>query len=675
MNSSFYNGISGVKTHQFGLDVWANNISNISTTGFRASTPEFSSLFATTLAGSLTDTLSSDKGLGSQSQTTALSMQQGILENSDNPFDLAIDGEGWFGIKGQTSEIYYTRAGQFSPDTNGHLVDSAGNYLLGFSANNLTPAELSEEKLNKFGQYYKSTGQTSVNPYAITMVPDVSFNSQSIQSQITLPEYLYFPPEATANVDYQANLDPKIIEQTTNIETNESNAISLSMNYPSATISGTLANNTNLTDLKEGDTILLTLIDGTNATMEVEATVDANFNFSASNIDISNLENGSISVISTAKVVQEIPNVEHFTTELITPDGEKDILDMTFTKRVPQQPLETTWDADIKILRYFEPYVIERWDPNVTYDETLYTIDTEAGTVTKIYDPTLYEVNLGEKKVYQIMDSGEGTALFGGGGELLSAQLPTLLNGTTPLNINIGDPYQREDVSITSSNLSDGNFLISGAITTLVTEGEGIQAGDNVMVQMTSPEGRTFTASAKIADDGTWTALYEDFPADIDTTTLSLEAYVVLESGYEGMISHVDLDKARVSTKDGYVEGFLENYGMDENGNIMAEFSNGRSSAVAKVALYHFQNDEGLLQLTSTLFGASSNSGEAFFYADADGNGFLNSRIRSNYLERSNVNFATALTELIIMQKAFDASAKSITTSDQLIQNAINMKK
>ena len=45
MNTSFYNGISGIKSHQFGLDVWANNISNISTIGYKAANPEFSTIF------------------------------------------------------------------------------------------------------------------------------------------------------------------------------------------------------------------------------------------------------------------------------------------------------------------------------------------------------------------------------------------------------------------------------------------------------------------------------------------------------------------------------------------------------------------------------------------------------------------------------------------------------
>lgn len=674
MNSSFYNGISGVKTHQFGLDVWANNISNISTHGFRSSTPEFSSLFAATLAGSYFDPTSNDKGLGSQSQTTNLSMTQGILENTDNPFDLAIDGEGWFGVQGQNGQTYYTRAGQFSIDSNGNLVDLNGNYLLATSGNNITATTLNEEKLNSFGKYYNGVTTEPAKAYAISKVGDVALGSVGTQTKVTLPDYLYFPPEATTYVNYQANLNPKITTQSNTTDIDTINAINLSISYPKASISGTMANNTDITGLKEGDTITLQLMDGNKKTLEVSGKLDANLNFSIIATDISSLdENTSISAIGDITITQEIPNVEHFTTDIIAPDGEKNIVDMTFTKRVPQEALETTWDADIQILRYVEPYKIEQWNPNINYDETLYNVDTEKKQVTKIYDPSLYKVDLGQNKVYEIIDQGKGVATFGGGGEILSSTMPTLSNGETPFSINIGDPYSQENVSYTTAVLSGNNYVISGKVTNLVTQGDGVKIGDNVAVKITDANGEIFTTSGKIGTDGTWQATYENFPSD--TSNLTIESYVVINSGYEGIISHVDLNKSKVVSKDGHAEGFLTQYGMDDFGNVIAEFSNGRSSAIAKVALYHFQNDQGLLQTTSTLFVPSANSGNPIFYADAEGNTFLNSRIRSNYLEGSNVSMATALTELIVMQKSFDANAKSITTSDQLIQNAINMKR
>jgi len=79
--------------------------------------------------------------------------------------------------------------------------------------------------------------------------------------------------------------------------------------------------------------------------------------------------------------------------------------------------------------------------------------------------------------------------------------------------------------------------------------------------------------------------------------------------------------------------------------------------------------------IEGTMFRQSANSGNAIFYTNENGESIQGSQVFSNRLENSNVVFATALTELIVMQKAFDASAKSITTSDQMIQNAINMKR
>lgn len=590
MNSSFYNGISGVKSHQFGLDVWANNISNISTTGFRSSTPEFSSLFSTTLTGSYFDPTSNDKGLGSQSQTTALSMQQGVLENTDNPFDLAISGEGWFGVQGQSGELYYTRAGNFSIDSNGDLVDLNGNYLMVTSGNNLSPVELDETTMNQFGKYYTSTGETrNPEPYAVSPLGDVVLGSVGTQSKATLPDYLYFPPVATQNVSYGANLEPIVNEEPLQIPLSSADFPQTVSADAARTVSiaGTITNTEGILNPEVGDAVLITLTDAQGKSLTTQALLKEDNTWLLENYDVKKLDlSAPLSVAASLQTTQEIPNVEHFTASIISPTGDKDILDMTFTKRVPQGTEGTTWDSEVKILRFYENYAIEQYDASKTYDPALYNVDLEHNHVTKIYDPALYVIDTTANKVYEIIDTQTGVVTFGPAGQLLSNSLPTLSNGGIPLTLDLGAP-----------------------------------------------------------------------------------------NSFEGLISSNSIEKTNVVSADGYPEGFLTRYGMDSNGNIVAEFSNGRSSAIAKVALYHFQNDQGLTQLTSTLFGVSPNSGQAIFYAKEDGETFLGSRIVSNRLEGSNVNFATALTELIVMQKAFDASAKSITTSDQLIQNAINMKK
>lgn len=589
MNSSFYNGISGVKTHQFGLDVWANNISNISTIGFRSSTPEFSSLFSTTLSGSYFDPTSNDKGLGSQSQTTGLNLSQGILENTDNPFDLAVNGEGWFAVRGQEGQLFYTRAGEFSIDKNGNLVDVNGHYLMATSGGNITPTTLDQATMDSFGQYYNSLSSNPAKPFAISMLGDVALGSVGQQKEVTLPDYLYFPPEATSNLSYGANLDPTVSIGPIQIELN-------ALDYPSTVtasglglvdISGTISNTSEILDPKAGDVILITLTDALGSSHSISTPLSSSLTWTVNNYDVSDLNlSAPLNVSVRIQTEQELANVEHFTTGIIAPDGDRDIVDMTFTKVIPQPTSGSTWDGVVKVLSFYEDYVVEKYDSTQTYDPALYDVDIAHGIVKKIYDPALYYVNTKSNQVYEIIDTQTGQVSFGGAGQLLDNTIPTLSNGGVPLTLDLGKP-----------------------------------------------------------------------------------------NSYTGLISSTTIEKSNVVTSNGYIEGFLTGYGMDGNGNVIAEFSNGRSSAVAKVALYHFQNDQGLTQATSTYFIPSANSGNPIFYANDDGETFLGSKIYSNKLEGSNVSYATALTELIIMQKAFDASAKSITTSDQMIQNAINMKK
>lgn len=588
MNASFYNGISGVKTQQFGMDVWANNISNVSTLGFRSATPEFSSLFSASLAGNYFDTTANDIGLGAQSQTTGLNLSQGILENTDRAFDLAISGEGWFGVQAQNGSTYFTRAGQFFIDANGDLVDASGSYLMATSGSNITSTTLDQTKLDQFGKYYNAvTSTTNATPYAISMLGDVPLGTTSTQTKVTLPDLLYFPPEATQNVFYGANLDPSINIGSIQIDLNSSDypATVTASALNTVDISGTIANTPEILDPQIGDIVLLTLTDANGKKLSLSTPLDASLNWNLANYDVADLDlSQPLSVSAKLQTVQEIANVEHFTTGIISPEGNKNYVDMTFTKVVPQATSGSTWNADVKILQFFEDYVITQYDPTVTYDPAIY--DISGGNVKKIYDPSLYKVDTVANKVYEIIDNQTGVLTFGSNGELLSNSIPSLSNGGTALALNLGE---------------------------------------------------------------------------IGT--------------FNGLVSSTSLDKANVSSSDGYYEGFLTNYGMDGYGNVIAEFSNGRSSAIAKVALYHFQNDQGLEQISSTYFGTSSNSGDPIFYTNDNGDAFLGSQIYSSKLEGSNVSFATALTELIVTQKAFDANAKCITTSDQLIQNAINMKR
>jgi len=115
-------------------------------------------------------------------------------------------------------------------------------------------------------------------------------------------------------------------------------------------------------------------------------------------------------------------------------------------------------------------------------------------------------------------------------------------------------------------------------------------------------------------------------------------------------------------------------YNLNEDGQIIASFNNGKQSSVGQIAIYHFQNDQGLNRLSGTQFSASSNSGKAIFYKDAENNNIIGTRLTTHQLEDSNVDITSGLTDLIILQRSYEANAKSITTADEMIQKALNMR-
>jgi len=140
-----------------------------------------------------------------------------------------------------------------------------------------------------------------------------------------------------------------------------------------------------------------------------------------------------------------------------------------------------------------------------------------------------------------------------------------------------------------------------------------------------------------------------------------------LGSGLSGLISNSGPTVASSATVDGTLAGELINYSVNRNGDVISTFTNGAQSVVGKVAIYHFQNDQGLEAVSGNKFRASQNSGQPIFYTQDNG------QLLSGTLENSNVRLDTALTELIIMQRSYDAASKTITTGDEMLKNALQM--
>ncbi|MDY0405879.1 flagellar basal body rod protein FlgG [Virgibacillus sp. 179-BFC.A HS] len=143
MLRSMYSGISGMKGFQRKLDVIGNNIANVNTTGFKKGRVTFQDMMSQTSAaasgavqGGKGGTNPMQVGLGSKLATIDTIHTQGFQQTTDRPLDFAIEGDGMFAVTDGTN-TFYTRAGNFSLDENGDIVNAQGYYLLDTNNNHI----------------------------------------------------------------------------------------------------------------------------------------------------------------------------------------------------------------------------------------------------------------------------------------------------------------------------------------------------------------------------------------------------------------------------------------------------------------------------------------------------------------------------------------------------------
>ncbi|AEE15418.1 flagellar hook-basal body protein [Thermodesulfobium narugense DSM 14796] len=134
MDNSIFTAVSGALSSQSALDVVANNISNVNTTGFKESNPTFADVLSQELSFATSRTNPLQIGAGSKLDSTSLSFTQGPVLTTNDPTDFAISGSGFFVVSDGTN-TYYTRDGSFSLDSNGNLVTADGLYVQGTNGN------------------------------------------------------------------------------------------------------------------------------------------------------------------------------------------------------------------------------------------------------------------------------------------------------------------------------------------------------------------------------------------------------------------------------------------------------------------------------------------------------------------------------------------------------------
>jgi flagellar hook protein FlgE len=189
MMSAMFAGVSGLSSHQIKMDVIGNNIANVNTVGYKNSRVSFKEMLVQTISGGTAPQEDQDNtdirgginpmqvGLGTAIGSIKIDQSGGQLENTGNPTDMAIDGEGFFIVRNGDDE-FYTRVGSFSLDVDNKLVTAAeGFYIKGWKAD-------------------LQTGTITANDDSL--------------SDITIPFGLELPPKPTSQMRYVANLDARL---------------------------------------------------------------------------------------------------------------------------------------------------------------------------------------------------------------------------------------------------------------------------------------------------------------------------------------------------------------------------------------------------------------------------------------------------------------------------------
>ncbi|MCA0432968.1 MAG: flagellar basal-body rod protein FlgG [Proteobacteria bacterium] len=156
---------TGMSAQQLNVEVIANNIANVNTTGFKRSRAEFTDLLyqierSSSVPSAAGDTVvpeGAELGLGTRLSSIRNINIQGPISNTGNQLDIAINGDGWLQVRTLNSEIAYTRAGSLNTDANGQLVNGDG---LPIEPAITIPPETVAVTINKTGEVFarSSTG-------------------------------------------------------------------------------------------------------------------------------------------------------------------------------------------------------------------------------------------------------------------------------------------------------------------------------------------------------------------------------------------------------------------------------------------------------------------------------------------------------------------------------------
>jgi len=640
MLRSLYTGISGLLGQQQKLDVVGNNIANASTAGFKRSRVNFQEAFSQTLryASEPTDTAAGkvpmQVGLGVKVASIDRILEQGGLELTGNVTDLAISGDGWF-VVGDSAGTYYTRGGAFQVNALGALVTAGGQAVHGLTAD----AEGLLPGLGDAGAITLPLDRP-VPPSATTAVRLAG----NLGSQLTTSDATLVAAGNTAGVTSVDGLATDGVGGRWQVTVTGAAATQSVFQGANAGLPGALTGSTTLGAL--GATLfggIAVSVDGLDPVtiegLDAETTVDefiARVESQAAGVDL-RLEDGELVVART-----RFGDGAVFSVALSETPAESNVL-----ARLLGAATATANDGTDSTLAAVGTLTSERGAVLGPAALELGAVDPLTGQVTEILD-------LG----------GGGVAVVAAGGlqaGVFSVDVAETVHETSLTvydSLGAAHTLGLRFVRGEQDNLWYWEADVPSPATTL--------SGNTGTLSFSEEDGRLL---AFTYDSGAGAFSFD--PGNGQPLSIAFDAGT--PGSLDGLTQAASATTTVAVEQDGYALGELDSVDFLDDGRIVGVYSHGLTRDLAQVLVAEFANPQGLAAVGGSLFQAGAASGEARI--GVAGETLPSSLIKSGYLEMSNVDLTQEFTDLIVAQRGFQAAAKVITTSDELLTTTIQLKR
>lgn len=697
---SLYAGVSGLRNHQVMMDVIGNNISNVNTIGFKTGRVSFSETFAQTLRGTtqpvtnVGGTNPMQVGLGMSLSTVDTLFGQGNIETTGQTTDLAIQGDGFF-VVGDGTNRYFTRAGNFQFDANGTLImPGSGMRVQGYMANKDGKIEAGSPLTDIVLPFGKKIGAKQTSQ--VTLAGNLDAAAKPV-GNILKTDAIYAIEQGNSDVNgllATGDANDKItgmipnnteVSITVNDGTTE---ITKSYKYVSED-NGVVGNGAfhtlqDLIDEVNNDFGSINLSASLNGSGALEFTNNGSgnvdFTVGSSNNPILDkaLHSGTETLAASSSHVTDEFSHRATATDLLV-----NLRDANGQSLGLQANDEITMNGLVGG-NAISPYSFTI-DGATTFGdfankiETAFNITNEKG-VEIDPDTGALKINADGGKIYELSALDIRADDTPGAGGTERTVFDNIFDSTPGHYSEIQKAEDAQQSSTITVYDSMGNpFDLTIIYTKDVTQPNRWKWEVQVPEPATPAGGQTgyvdFNDDGSLKnfrfDDGSSTLQID--PGNGSNNLISIDLQPGTLGGFDGITQLAGANSSVLMTsQDGYGMGTLDRIVIDEAGRISGAYTNGVVQMMGQIALANFNNPGGLMRTQDSMFQISGNSGDPIISTAGEG---INASIISGAIEQSNVDLAEQFTNLIVAQRGFQANARIITTSDDMLAEVTNLKR